>query len=253
MSVFHEKISIKIKDVKIMSWDASSINVNARVNHSLSLRLSGSAAFTAGNTRVQSCANDVFYMPAYCAYHAHYPDKNKVITIVFESDLRAEPENFTLTNPQVFATYFQKIYDIWQQKAEGHYFAAVSVLCEIIEAISVQHTPSIRNQTTEAFDRAVAYIEENGMSADFSVEKATAVACMSNTYFRKLFLAKYGVTPVKYVISKKLSHAEKLLSTGKYSIKEVAELSGFSDAKYFSRVVKKEYGVPPSKLYRHIL
>jgi AraC-like DNA-binding protein len=60
------------------------------------------------------------------------------------------------------------------------------------------------------------------------------------------------MTPTKYLVSKRLIHAEKLLSTGKYSIKEVAEMSGFCDVKYFSRVVKKEYGVPPSKLYCHI-
>ena len=39
---------------------------------------------------------------------------------------------------------------------------------------------------------------------------------------------------------------------GYITVKEVAEKSGFCDVKYFSRLVKKEYGVPPSKLYHHI-
>jgi AraC-like DNA-binding protein len=50
----------------------------------------------------------------------------------------------------------------------------------------------------------------------------------------------------------RLSYAEKLLSRGRYSVLEVAEMSGFSDVKYFSRVMKREYGVPPSELYKHI-
>ena len=79
-----------------------------------------------------------------------------------------------------------------------------------------------------------------------------AKAHMSGTYFRRLFLNRFNMTPNKYLISKRLIYAEKLLSSGKYSIKEVAEMSGFCDVKYFSRVVKKEYGVPPSKLYCQI-
>ena len=49
-----------------------------------------------------------------------------------------------------------------------------------------------------------------------------------------------------------LIYAKTLLSSGEYSIAEISEKSGFKDVKYFSRVVKKEYGVPPSKLYRRI-
>ena len=75
---------------------------------------------------------------------------------------------------------------------------------------------------------------------------------MSDTYFRKLFTEKFKTTPSKYLTEKRLIYAEKLLSTGKYSIKEVSEMSGFGDTKYFCRVVKKAYGVPPSKLYYKI-
>jgi len=79
-----------------------------------------------------------------------------------------------------------------------------------------------------------------------------AKAHMSDTYFRRLFLNRFNMTPNKYLTSKRLIYAEKLLSTGKYSVNEASEMSGFSDVKYFCRVVKKEYGVPPSKLYCQI-
>jgi len=75
---------------------------------------------------------------------------------------------------------------------------------------------------------------------------------MSNTYFRKLFYARFAATPAKYITAQRLILAEKLLASGGYTIKEVAEKVGFDDEKYFSRVVKKEYGVSPSKLYRPI-
>jgi AraC-like DNA-binding protein len=95
-------------------------------------------------------------------------------------------------------------------------------------------------------------MNENYTNSDFSVDDLVHRSHMSNTYFRKLFLSKYGKTPVKYILSMRLSYAEKLLSHGRYSVLEVAEMSGFSDVKYFSRVMKREYGVPPSELYKHI-
>ena len=110
----------------------------------------------------------------------------------------------------------------------------------------------MRVETTKAFHDAIEYMEKNYTSVECTVEEIVAKARMSNTYFRKLFLRKFNMNPIKYLISKRLIYAEKLLSTGKYSIKEVAEMSGFCDVKYFSRVVKKEYGVPPSKLYCQI-
>ena len=125
-------------------------------------------------------------------------------------------------------------------------------MCGILEAISVQQSTFGRNETMKAFEDAVEYMERNYTSSEFSIKEMVAKAYMSNTYFRKLFLNRFRMTPSGYLTSKRLIHAEKLLSTGQYSIKEVAEMSGFGDVKYFSRVVKKEYGVPPSKLYCHI-
>lgn len=95
-------------------------------------------------------------------------------------------------------------------------------------------------------------MEENYLSSDFSVEKAVDAAHMSNTYFRKLFIEKFGITPSKYITAKRLNYAENLLSSGKYTVERTAELSGFCDAKYFSRVVRKHYGCSPSKLYKVI-
>ena len=74
---------------------------------------------------------------------------------------------------------------------------------------------------------------------------------MSETYFRRLFYKNFFQTPTQYITKLKLKYAEELLSSGKYSIEETAYMSGFSDAKYFSRVIKSVYGYPPSKLFIH--
>jgi AraC-like DNA-binding protein len=252
MSVINENISIKIREVRFMSWDIASVSVSARPYHALVFRLCGSASFSHENLNSSTNVGDVFYMPANYSYKATYQKKNEILVIHFESDLISKMENYQLNDSHIISILFHRLYDIWNKKEDGYYYSALSVMCEILENISVQQSPSLRSETMKAFEDAVEYMEKNYTSNECSVKEMVEKAHMSNTYFRKLFFNKFSMTPTKYLVSKRLIHAEKLLSTGKYSIKEVAEMSGFCDVKYFSRVVKKEYGVPPSKLYCHI-
>lgn len=252
MSIINENISIKISEVRFMSWDIASVSVAARPYHALAFRLCGSASFSHGNLNSSTNIGDVFYMPANYSYKATYLGKNEILVIHFKSDLISKMENYQLNNSHIVSMLFHRLYDIWNKKENGYYYSALSVMCEILENISLQQSSSLRVETTKAFNNAVEYMEKNYTSVECSVKGIVAKAHMSNTYFRKLFFGKFNMSPIKYLISKRLIYAEKLLSTGKYSIKEVAEMSGFCDVKYFSRVVKKEYGVPPSKLYCQI-
>ena len=251
MSIINENISIKIKEVQFMSWDFTSVSVAARPYHALAFRLSGSASFSHNIFNATTNCGDVFYMPANYPYEAVYKGKNEILVIHFESDLISKMQNFRLNNSHIVSVLFHKLYDIWNEKTAGYYYRAMSVMCEIIENIITQQTPVFRNETIKSFENAVEYMNNNYTSSEFSIDKMVERAHMSNTYFRKLFCDKFSMTPIKYLTAKRLVHSEKLLSTGKYSIMEVAEKSGFCDVKYFSRLIKKEYGVPPSKLYHH--
>lgn len=252
MSLLNENIDIKIKEVQFISWDTLSVDVAARPYHALAFRLNGKAEFSHLEERAKTNAGDVFYMPANYDYQATYEDKNEILVVHFESALVAPMENYVLNNTHIISSLFHKALDIWNKKTEGYYYRTLSAVGEILENLSIQQTPILRGETMLAFENAFRYMESNFTDSNFSIDKMVSKSFMSNTYFRKLFFVRFGVNPVKYLTAKRLTYAEKLLSTGKYSVKEAAEMSGFGDAKYFSRVVKKEYGVPPSKLYRHI-
>ena len=50
-----------------------------------------------------------------------------------------------------------------------------------------------------------------------------------------------------YLTKLRMEKAAELLSTGKYKVREVAEMTGYSDAFYFSKVLKKYLGVTPAR------
>lgn len=253
MSILSENFSIKIRDVQKLTLGRVSTHVAARPYHALAFRLRGGAAFTGGNGQSASThTGDVFYMPARLAYTAAYTEENEILVVHFDSDLNAPMENFQLVRAQSCTFLFQKLLNIWHTKADGYYYAALSVFGELLEDLALQKAPPLLTETVKAFEAAIRYMEKHLTSPALSVEALVKKAHMSNTYFRRLFYARFAATPAKYITAQRLVLAEKLLASGTYSVKEVAERVGFGDEKYFSRIVKKEYGVPPSKLYRPI-
>lgn len=72
-------------------------------------------------------------------------------------------------------------------------------------------------------------------------------------YLRKLFKKEIGMSPLEYLTNLRMSSAEKLLTamwTNDYSISEIAQMCGYEDALYFSRVFKKHFGCAPSGFVR---
>ena len=84
---------------------------------------------------------------------------------------------------------------------------------------------------------------------NLSVSEVAAQSFISEVYFRKLFKSEYGVSPQKYITGIRIQNAVYLISTGYYSLKEIALMTGFTDYKYFSTVFKKQLGVSPSKYF----
>ena len=90
-------------------------------------------------------------------------------------------------------------------------------------------------------------IEQNMGDPDFNVETLSSRQHMSRTSFFNKLKALTGYAPADYIRLIRLQHAAQLLKQGEHTVAEVADMVGFSDAKYFREVFKKYYDVSPSK------
>ena len=90
-------------------------------------------------------------------------------------------------------------------------------------------------------------VEDNMDNQAFNVDILCNLLNMSRTSFYNKIKALTNQAPADYVRLIRLNRSASLLKEGKYSIVEVAEMTGFNDAKYFREVFKKHFKVSPSK------
>ncbi|MGI9861044.1 AraC family transcriptional regulator [Moorella naiadis] len=115
----------------------------------------------------------------------------------------------------------------------------VEILDECIDRIyrarETRQTPSV--------EKAVAFINTN-YGRSLSLEDVAQEVNLSPAHLSRLFKKEMGRTVIEYLTLVRLEAAKRLLREGK-TIEEVATAAGFNEATYFSRVFKREVGVPP--------
>jgi AraC-like DNA-binding protein len=101
-----------------------------------------------------------------------------------------------------------------------------------------------RYLTTHRFAAVVDYIKQH-LAENLSIDKLSAVACMSKATFFRVFKREFGITPVEFIIRERLSEAKRLLRHPLASVAEVCMRAGFNNLSYFQALFKKYEGVTP--------
>ena len=116
---------------------------------------------------------------------------------------------------------------------------------QLIAAFLTSYQPSLRHS------EVVQQIEDNILQhypdCAYDLNAYLGSLPFNTEYLKKMFKRETGLTPLQYLTNKRLENAASTLSAyfGKGNISETAQMCGFSDPLYFSRLFKKRYGVSP--------
>ena len=75
---------------------------------------------------------------------------------------------------------------------------------------------------------------------------------MSISWFIRNFKEYTGSTPAQYLLSLRISNAQTLLESTSYNITEIANIVGYDNPLYFSRIFKKQIGMSPSEFRKQL-
>ena len=151
----------------------------------------------------------------------------------------------------VVSEAFEALYEIMRAEDAASALRRKIIILEMISrlAAAAGHRRK-RRPTDDSIEQAVSIIRKH-RTEDIMIPERAVEVNLSPTHFRRLFRDYTGRSPREYITSLKMTESKRLLARGR-SIKEAADLLGYTDMFYFMRVFKKVVGVSPGRFARNV-
>ena len=109
---------------------------------------------------------------------------------------------------------------------------------------------SDNRKSEELIQCITEYLDEHYME-DISLQELASLFHLDYYYLAHFFKAKTNMSPLKYVIQRRIGEAQNLLMNSEMQISEIGGKMGFYDSSYFSTMFKKYVGLAPSQYRKH--
>ena len=245
--LYHDdSLVFQILSVNRMAWGCGKFHVLPRPYGALAFRVEGSGKFTAQGQNISTERGDILFLPAGIEYDVEYT-AGKIIVIHFSSRNYASGiENYRFLDPRLFYEKFIEILNLWESHASVYAVnAAVYLLLDAMRADKKKESI-----VEPLFLECVAQINAQYTDPGFTIARVCQHSGISESNLRKQFHHFIGISPKQYLLQLRFNKAVKLLAEDSNTVSEIAELCGFGDEKYFSRVIRQKYGESPSVLRR---
>ena len=222
---------------------------HARRHTALSYRITGSSIFEDAEGVKEAGDGAVTYIPAGCDYHHVNREHERILIVHLEHYGNDDKYLQVLSNASFAEPFFRKLLTAWESGDEGSYPCCMSILYSFFEMLCErqrQEAPTV----PAVIAPGVTALRENFRNSNLTVKQLAGLCFVSEVYFRRIFHAHFGCSPLQMLLELRFDYAKQLLSSGYYTQKQIAELSGFSDVRYFRTAFKKRYGVTASAYKR---
>ena len=150
-------------------------------------------------------------------------------------------------NTEKMISLFSRAANAFRKKEIGYSEECFADLYGILKELRKREDNYLPKEKSRVLKPALDYINDNYTSEKISSEHLASLCGISQPYFRRLFAKAFSVSPAVYIRNLRIKLAKELLSSGEYTVTDVAMLSGFNEAAYFSREFKRAEGVSPKE------
>ncbi|WP_395014397.1 response regulator [Robinsoniella peoriensis] len=164
------------------------------------------------------------------------------LTVIFNQVLEGEKENAKMKHAKLKFQLldFQNLDDLRDAVQKK------------IDFVCRQRGRNQRENQTDIINAMKKYAEVHYHQDISMKELAENVFFLNPTYLSHMFAEKTGISFSTYIRKVRIEKAKQFLSDDRYSITEIASLSGYNDTSQFIRVFRQELGTTPKK-YREKL
>ena len=225
--------------------------IQNRATHGFIFRIQGFAEYLINGRVVHVNKREMIFLPQGSSYeYKTYGDEGNLYTSI---NFFAHIENpavsvYPMENFYRINYIYQSFSEMWRFGSLSEKYTSMSVFYDLLSYISkVEHVNEAEEDKYRLIEPAIDYMRKHIYDCSFRIDKLHLRCGISDTYFRKIFKSRFGLTPKEYVTSERISHARSIIESGDYgSISEIAATVGYSDPLYFSKAFKRVFGVCPT-------
>jgi AraC-like DNA-binding protein len=226
------------------------VQIAGQTFHALVLRKSGALRLTAGGQTLLSDAGTVAYIPAGTPYRMEILEPGERMAVHFTTSPDSPPSvGIDVIRPEHLISVrnqFSGLMDYFRAGLDRD-FSCLSMLYELLASLQYECDSARRQIIPQRMIYAREQMDRDFGNPDLTVAFLAACAGISEVYFRREFRRCFGMAPLAYLKKIRLENARLLLSSGYYSVAEVARLSGFESPNYFSYEFHRLTGKTPSE------
>ena len=131
--------------------------------------------------------------------------------------------------------------EFYQEISQG----LVSALLVLVMRL-IRINPEDEAALSQECQKIKEYLDQN-FTSPITLDSLSETVYISKHYLSHLFKEQTGVSPIKYLTSKRMEKACELLSETELPVSEVSKAVGYEHPLYFSQVFKRIYGISPVK------
>lgn len=128
------------------------------------------------------------------------------------------------------------------------WIAGVEPDCRYVQSLPGQRLRRAARRIEAAINHMLQHVNK-----PLRVSTLSAIAGVSVSHFFPLFKSATGCTPIDFFTHLRMRRACELLRNRNLSVKETADLLGYDDPYYFSRIFKSVMGVAPREYRNRLL
>lgn len=170
-------------------------------------------------------------------------------TICFDADIKnPTPKVYDISDYSNYEKLIKSFPELCSMKTSSSEHKCLSMFHSLISyLIDIETIGYAHKRKYKLIEPALRYIDNNFTNDNIKPGNLHLLCNISPAYFRRLFMANIGMSPLKYIEEKRLDYSINILNANQgISIGELAALSGYNDPLYFGKVFKKKYGISPS-------
>ena len=157
-------------------------------------------------------------------------------------------ENFT-KNKEAMLFYLKQLIEENENKSPGYEFICQNLIeilvCQLGRTISISSPIVTHTKKPSRISALSKRFIDKHYKEDLSLDILAEAIHISKYHIVHAFTEEYGISPMKYLISKRIQESCKLLQTTDYSLTHISRMLGFSSPSYFSQAFKKEQHCSP--------